>query len=167
MPTPSRSTLLKQVSSPTWPLSSRSWNIHYSGIHCNCMAFAFGLPIDTPNEFDFDEPGCISGQYQHDSIVLAVIDICTTLGLQYRRIDKPEYAYCDEYVIGAWGFYPFNILGFTHYDHHFIRRDLDGQWYHKPGWHEPPQKITSWEDDLAEYLIEGEPCFFAIKKETP
>lgn len=167
MPTPSTSTLLQFVQSPTWPLSVDAWNTLYSDIHSNCMAFAFGLPIDAPREVDFDEPGCISSNYQHQSIALSIIDVCATLNLSYRRIDNPEVARHDEYVIGAWGYFRYYIGGFYLFDFHFIRRDIDGKWYHKPGWELPPREIVDWQTELEEWLEEGEPVYFAIKKKSP
>lgn len=151
------------VNSSSWPISINEWNKFYSDVHCNCLAFAFGLPVNDPCERIFSDLCSISRITQRNSIPLAIKADCDMLGLECVELDDPNVV-CDCHVFAVWGFYVYTIGDFTYYDFHIARKELDGTWVHKPGWYKHPE-VTTLEEIILDY--DGDiPHYFAIKKKS-
>lgn len=95
---------------------------HFEEEDYNCMGYALGTfeweelsSFESVDENDFDSL---------EDVALACVKELNGCFDYLRRIDKPEEATEDEYVIAFRAGYD---------DFHFLRRTSDGIWTHKPG----------------------------------
>ena len=107
----------------------------------NCLAFALGIKRAKRRngEFNLDKT--------HEPIETIFLKKAEKLGFnpkQFTQISRAEEAKTQGYIIRVYGFArdenPSN--GTVSYDFHLIRRELDGQWVHKPGFFHKARYVT-------------------------
>lgn len=167
--------LRKFTHSSDWPRGISEWKNIYS---TNCLAFALGLDFPDPdNTRFFGRFYSISHPEAHfeekekippATFAMYFVDTCRILGLNCRRINSPDSAASDEYVMALWGMYSKvdnkrSTITKTVYEHdyHIIRRNLGGKWVHKEGWSNRPE-VVEWK--CLSLLYPERPMYFAVKQ---
>lgn len=170
------STLRDIVSQDSWPISAQDWK---NSNNTNCLAFALGLDVSN-NDFQVlfgnfagisGMNNILSGENISKEIIIEIFKkTCSTIGLKCRVLTSLNLASKDEYVIGIFGLYPIVPKSFDYYgtktysyDFHFVRRDLDGTWVHKPsfGSNNVPEKVE-WK--YLQLFYPEKPIYFGVKK---
>lgn len=111
-------------------------------ISTNCFGFAIG------NTDSVKASQTIYNLREDYPISLAFVEKLKELGYENlpHQIASLDEAKENEYVFMVFDFTSFKVrnpfVGWTEYKtYHVVRRNLDGTWVHKPGWHEPPCEI--------------------------
>lgn len=141
------------IESPNWPLSCDEWPINLN-TSTNCLAFALGLPIANPSIFKISTS-------PFSKLKDLIEHLLNVSGLEYRRLNSVKDAEKDEIIIQGYE----SIFDNT-YCFHVIRRNLDGKWYHKPGFLKGPIPINSFYYMANLYKPENICCIFAVKKKA-
>lgn len=115
-------------------------------ISTNCLGFALGLTEPASKRssvYNLDERFNIADAFKAK---------LNELGLEIpHQVDSTDEIQPGEYGIMVLGFKPYVVPNpfvgnLTYYDFHVVRRELDGNWVHKPGWDEPPCIVNNWKD---------------------
>jgi len=139
------------IESSNWPLGCDEWPLQLN-TSTNCLAFALGLPIANPSIFKISTSSF--------SKLSSLLDyLLSVSGLSYRKLNSVKDADEDEYIIQGYD----SIIDNT-YCYHVIRRNLDGKWYHKPGFLKGPIPIDSFYYMASLYKPENICCIYAVKK---
>lgn len=139
-----------------WPLPYDKWPEGET----NCLAFGYGL---TKSDKCYDNLVDNNPEIPAPPIKEVFKRLHDKLGLVWRELDNPEEAKAYEYVIQIYGWYKFKAYGILFHDFHVIRRELDGNWYHKPDFYLPPSRIN-WDEFKKEYPDSEISGIFAIRK---
>lgn len=113
-------------------------------ISTNCLAFSLGITKEIPESSDLYN---LDANYTIETAFeKKVLDLVFT---KPRHINSVHDLQPEEYAFMVFDFTPYIIwnpfLGnMTFWDFHVIRRELDGTWVHKPGWHDTPEVVNDW-----------------------
>ena len=148
--------LRQLVNSDKWPYDIGDWNEKLNE-STNCLAFALGLPYP-------DESHAIFVPTSSKSLESFCCNILSCTNLEFRKISSCKEAQKDELVVVGFEF----ISPLTKKESfHFIRKNLDGKWYHKTGWHMSSEEIN-W--NSFDYLYPSDSFtssfILAVKKRT-
>lgn len=139
------------IANPNWPLNCDEWPINLN-TSTNCLAFALGLPIGKPDIFKVST----SPFSKLEDLLEYLLSIS---GLEYRKLNCVKDAEEDEYVLQGY-----DMICDNTYCYHVIRRNLDGKWYHKPGFLKGAIPIDRFSYMGNLYKPENICCIYAVKK---
>jgi len=141
------------VDSDNWPLDFNEWPEELNK-STNCLAFVLGLPIPDKNYKLFNGSNA--------PIKEDILEFFKIMHLEWREITDIQDAENDEIIIQGYEFWQ-TLAG---EDFHIVRRNLNGNWVHKPGWNRAPSIIENLNDLHCHMHPDGITCIFAVKKRT-
>ena len=141
------------VDSKNWPLDCNKWPEELQE-STNCLSFALGLPISDKDHKLFNS--------EEAHIKDELVKFFDIMNLQWREIVNIQDAKDDEFIIQGYEFW--QIIGGD--DFHVVRRELNGEWVHKPGWKYVPETIKNLNDLHCHMHPRDITCIFAVKKST-
>ena len=141
------------VNSDNWPLDFNEWPEELNKF-TNCLSFALGIPIPDKDYKLFDGPKL---QIRKD-----ILKFLKIMNLEWREIANIQEAKEDEIIIQGYEFW----VPVSGEDFHVIRRNLNGMWVHKQGWHRAPKIIKNPNNLHCHMHPDGITCIFAVKKRT-
>ena len=147
------------VEQAEWPLAYNNWPKELLK-ETNCLAFSLGLTL--PN-MDYDGLVSINPEFPVPRFSEVFERLLTELNLEWRKIDSPMEATCEEYVLQIYGFY--RLFRDYHPDFHVIRRELDGTWVHKPDDKKSPC-VINFDEFVKEYPASEISGTYAVRKKA-
>ena len=114
----------------------------------NCMAYAFGLRQEDPGG-NYYVPGAISKGFvllKEEAIVDSVIADLKLLGIRCQKISEEEAKNKNKENNQIVALFYFNDGKKVNF--HFIRKDKEGGWSHKPNFFDSPSKIKFDHNDI-------------------